>query len=88
MRHVDALSRNFPGNIKLTVVIIDECDWFLTVQLQDRKARELVRMLKSGTDNSDIRTNYMIGQRRLYRKTSEGDRLQVPAMARFCIKKT
>lgn len=92
MQHVDALSRNpvpygvmaAPGRtgevIGVQLTTVSDGDWFYTVQLQDPKASRLVAELTAGRDIVD---NFRVKNDRLYRRTVNGDRLYVPAMARF-----
>ncbi|KXZ75922.1 hypothetical protein TcasGA2_TC031710 [Tribolium castaneum] len=82
MQHVDALSRN---PVQISIVHADEADWFLTVQLQDPKAQELVTVLTTGVTPRDVKAVYKVKNGRLYRITPNGDRLYVPATARFTL---
>ncbi|XP_064210819.1 uncharacterized protein LOC135265341 [Tribolium castaneum] len=74
MQHVDALSRN---PVQISIVHADEADWFLTVQLQDPKAQELVTVLTTGVTPRDVKAVYKVKNGRLYRITPNGDRLYV-----------
>lgn len=72
MQHVDALSRN---PIAVNMVNMSEADWFLTVQLQDEKARRIMIMLEERTADKEIQTNFKAIGGRLYRRTLLGNRL-------------
>lgn len=82
MQHVDSLSRN---PVAVNMVHVGEEDWFLTVQLQDEKAQTLVKMLKGGVADSGVKAAYRVVDGRFYRRTPKGDRLYVPAMAKFSL---
>lgn len=84
MQHVDALSRNPVAEVLM--VNLSEEDWFLTVQMQDPKAQALVNKLTEGTADKGVKRRvYKMTNGRLYRKTLLGDRLYVPAMAKFSL---
>lgn len=79
MHHVDALSRN-PVQIS---AIIEENDWFLTVQLQDEGVRQIHASLESGLADKQLKADFKVKNGRVYRKTLDGERLYVPAAAAF-----
>lgn len=81
MKHVDALSRN-PIDI-LNINRLDVLDWFYTIQYQDDKLKRLIDQLKNNLAAPDITNNYVLLDNRLYRKTLHGNRLVVPALARW-----
>lgn len=58
-------------------------DWFLTVQMQDNKLSNIIIQLREGNACSDVQNNYVIKNDRLYKKTLNGERLVVPAFARW-----
>lgn len=58
-------------------------DWFLTVQKQDEKLRNIILQISEGCAGSDIINNYIIKNERLYRKTVQGEKLVVPKFARW-----
>ncbi|KAJ0169320.1 hypothetical protein K1T71_015204 [Dendrolimus kikuchii] len=63
--------------------MISSDDWFLTIQLQDDKLNNIIKQLTEGNACEDVANNYKIMNDRLYRKTLNGDRLVVPAFARW-----
>lgn len=65
------------------MVSIIEADWFMTVQLQDEKAQAIVEALACGEADKESKKNFKMKDGRLRRITAHGDRLYVPAMARF-----
>ena len=79
MQHVDALSRN---PVSLRLVNMSQEDWFLTVQMQN-KVQAIVTALTQGTADKGLKADFRVCDGRLYRRTLEGNRLHVPAMARF-----
>lgn len=83
MRHVDALSRCPVDSVNINR--LEVTDWFLTVQSQDDKLKQIMDQIKSGSANSDITNNYVLINDRLYRKTLNGNRLVVPSLARWKI---
>jgi transposase InsO family protein len=91
MQHVDALSRNPQGSnarevedmVGVNVVVVEEADWFLTMQLQDPRSQELVRALSAGEADRNVKATFRVKGNRLYRITTNGDRLYVPSMAKF-----
>lgn len=76
MQHVGALSRN---PVAVNLISGSETDWFLTVQLRDDKAQAIVTALKQGIAAEDVKATFKVKDRRLWRITSAGDRLYVPA---------
>jgi hypothetical protein len=84
MKHVDALSRN-PPICDVNVTQISTDDWVLTLQLQDHKLSALVEQLNGGAANKDIKNDFCIKDGRLYRRTLAGDRVVVPATAKWMV---
>ena len=78
MQHADALSRN-----PVRVVHVRQTDWFHMVQLQDGEVQGIVRSLQENATAADIRDNLIYKDERIYRRTTTGDRLYVPKMAKF-----
>lgn len=76
MKHVDALSRN------PQVMLLTQEDWFLSVQLQDDLIHQIVEQLNNNT-NPDLDRDYVYKNSRLYRKTTNGEKLVIPRGARF-----
>lgn len=81
MKHVDALSRNPVDTVNVNRLEVS--DWFYTVQYQDDKLKRLIDQLKNGSAATEITNNYALVDDRLYRKTLHGNRLVVPALARW-----
>lgn len=81
MKHVDALSRNPVDSINVNR--LDVSDWFYTVQCQDDKLKRIIEQLRDGSASAEITNNYVFLNDRLYKKTLHGNRLVVPALARW-----
>lgn len=67
----------------VNVNMINSDDWFLTVQIQDAKLKNIIDQLSNGNTSGDITNNYVIKNDRLYRKTLLGEKLAVPSFARW-----
>ncbi|CAD7089700.1 unnamed protein product [Hermetia illucens] len=98
MRHVDALSRApvEPPNPTKTVadlvlkVELDEHDFLTTIQLQDMKLANIVKVLQgmSSEQATQIRREYVYKNNRLYRKVDDQLRFVVPTAMRWRVVRT
>ncbi|CAD7079666.1 unnamed protein product [Hermetia illucens] len=98
MRHVDALSRApvEPTNPTKTVadlvlnVELDEHDFLTTIQLQDMKLANIVKVLQgmSSEQATQIRREYFYKNNRLYRKVDDQLRFVVPTAMRWRVVRT
>lgn len=70
-------------NVIVNINSISSDDWFLTVQIQDPKLKNIIDQLTSGNACSDVQNNYVIKNNRLFRKTLKGEKLVVPSLARW-----
>lgn len=73
------LSRNPPSNVN--VASMAEGDWFLMVQLQDDKAQKMVALLEKEDGDKDLKGDYKVIDRRLYRRATSCKYLQWPVVA-------
>lgn len=96
MAHVDALSRNPPPSTSAaaigsndTIMSITENDWLSTVQTADTEIQRKISILGDphSDDVIDIKTNFVVRNGKLYRKTNHGERWVVPKGVRFQILK-
>ncbi|CAK1600031.1 unnamed protein product [Parnassius mnemosyne] len=81
MKHVDALSRNPIDTVNVNRLEVS--DWFYTVQYQDDKLKRIIDQLRDGSAVTEISNSYVFSDDRLYKKTLHGNRLVVPALARW-----
>ncbi|CAK1581639.1 unnamed protein product [Parnassius mnemosyne] len=81
MKHVDALSRNPIDTVNVNRLEVS--DWFYTVQYQDDKLKRIIDQLRDGSAATEISNSYVFSDDRLYKKTLHGNRLVVPALARW-----
>ncbi|CAD7085358.1 unnamed protein product [Hermetia illucens] len=98
MRHVDALSRApvEPPNPTKTVVDLvlkvelDKHDFLTTIQLQDMKLANIVKVLQgmSSEQATQIRREYVYKNNRLYRKVDDQLRFVVPTAMRWRVVRT
>ncbi|CAD7092814.1 unnamed protein product [Hermetia illucens] len=98
MRHVDALSRApvEPPNPTKTVadlvlkVELDEHDFLTTIQLQDMKLANIVKVLQGmrSEQATQIRREYVYKNNRLYRKVDDQLRFVVPTAMRWRVVRT
>lgn len=80
MQHVDALSRN---PTPLSVLMIDNSDWLMTLQMQDENIQSILSQLRDPGVSSDIRANYVEKDGILFRKTLVGERFVIPKLAKY-----
>ncbi|CAD7077440.1 unnamed protein product [Hermetia illucens] len=96
MRHVDALSRapvEPPNPTKTDLVLkveLDEHDFLTTIQLQDMKLANIVKVLQgmSSEQATQIRREYVYKNNRLYRKVDDQLRFVVPTAMRWRVVRT
>lgn len=93
MTHVDALSRNATltagsdDNPCVNIYNIEQDNWLLTLQLADPDIARVFKILKPEEDEEckDIKKNYHVKNRTVYRKVEDSLRLVVPRNARWQI---
>ncbi|KAJ8932980.1 hypothetical protein NQ318_011197 [Aromia moschata] len=71
--------------VMVNLVGVTETDWFLTVQLQDDKIQAIVKAIEQGKADNDVKANFKVKNGRLWRITTDGDRLYVPSSAKFSL---
>lgn len=65
---------------------IDQCDWLITMQLQDEKLKRIVQVLRGAVmadDEKQIRVDYELEGNRLFRKVGAERKWVVPAGVRW-----
>lgn len=90
MSHVDALSRNTTLSSEMedpsvSIYTISQDSWLLTLQLADPDISRIYKILKPEEDEEckDIRQNYIVRNRTVYRKVGDQILLVVPRNARW-----
>lgn len=93
MAYVDALSRNPPSNSNFTESVnkvdVGGSDWLSTVQSSDSEIQRKISILSDPKSDevADVVQNYVVRNKKLYRKTDDGERWVVPKGVRWQILK-
>lgn len=93
MTYVDALSRNPPSSdppaASVHLIEVGDSDWLSTVQSSDSEIQRKVRILtdSQSAEVVEVMDNYVVRNKKLFRKTTEGERWVVPKGVRWQILK-